>query len=126
MLGAPAERGWLDREELRLELRFEGRTYRGSGTSGWFEHELLEIQASLPEDRFMKCCINCAFSDYSPYGHGVFGNLDCYRDAKAAYLDVKTKGDLLKLMKQVRAAEVQETYLCPAFQRRKLGTGYRG
>jgi hypothetical protein len=125
-LGAPADRGELDRMKLRLELSFEGKTYRGTGTSGWFEHELLEIQASLPEVTFMKCCISCAFSDYSPYGHDVFGNLDCYRGAKEAYLEVKTKRDLFTLRKQARTDEVQETYLCPEFQRRKPGTGYRG
>ena len=59
-LGMPAERGWLDREVLRLTLSVGGKTYQSRGKSGWFEDELLEIQAALPEGVLMKACINCA------------------------------------------------------------------
>ena len=34
----------------------------------------------------MKACINCAISDYSPYGNGLFGNMICFRGNKAGYL----------------------------------------
>ncbi len=73
----------------------------------------------------MKACINCAFSDYSVYGHDIFGNMDCFRHCKAAYLSVKNKGDYMALRCPV-VDRVQETYLCPEFERRTPGTGYRG
>jgi hypothetical protein len=117
------QRDGLSREEVRLTLAFEDQQYSGSGRSEWFEDELLEIQATLPSGVYMKACINCAFSDYSPYGHQVFGDMACYRDNKQNYLAVKTKRDIF----DVRATDtVQETFLCPEFQRRLPGTGYRG
>ena len=119
----PALRDGLNQEEIRLILASAGQEYHGSGRSGWFEGELLEIQAALPSGVYMKACINCAFSDYSPYGHQVFGDMACFRDNKPAYLAFKTKSEYFN----VRAtATVQETYLCPEFQRRVSGTGYRG
>ena len=73
----------------------------------------------------MKACINCSFSDYSPGGHDGFGTLLCFRDNKDAYLAVKGKRDLFQLMHKMTEC-VQETYLCPEFQRRVPGAGYRG
>lgn len=123
ILGVPDEYGRLEREEIHLMLHHAGHDYAGSGESGWFEDELLEIQKALPAGVSMKACINCAFSDYSPYGHGVFGWMECYRDNKAAYRRVRSKADIFR----VRYTEyVQETYLCPEFERRSPGTGYRG
>lgn len=124
-MGEPIGNGSLDREFLRLALRVGGETYQGSGTSGWFEDELLEIQAALPEDVYIKACINCAFSDYSVYGHDIFGDMACFRRCKSAYLAVGNKRDYMGL--QCPAVDtVQETYLCPEFERRRPGTGYRG
>ena len=124
-LGEPAERGMLDREFLRLALTISDETYQGSGTSGWFEDELLEIQVALPDAVYMRACINCAFSDYSVYGHGLFGNMLCFRDQKAAYLAVRDKDGYMDMMDGFTET-VQETYLCPEFERRTPGTGYRG
>jgi hypothetical protein len=124
-LGEPADNGGIDRETLNLSLTVGGNTSNGSGRSGWFEDELLELQAALPEGTYMKACINCAFSDYSPYGHGLFGNLACFRDNKEEYLRVKTKGDIFRVWDTL-TEYVQETYLCPEFRKRRPGTGYRG
>jgi hypothetical protein len=124
-LGTPAERGFLDRESLCLTLTVGADTYRGSGVSGWFEGELLEIQKILPDGMYMKACINCAFSDYSVYGHGLFGGMPCFRNQKGRYLSVKTKDQYMDIMDDY-AQIVQETYLCPEFERRAPGTGYRG
>ena len=91
VLGDPAPNGGLDREQLRIVLEHGGQRVAGPGTSGWFEDELLGIQAQLPEGVFIKACINCLYSDYSPYGHGLFGGMMCFRNLKAEYLKVKTK-----------------------------------
>lgn len=124
-LGVPSGNGSLDHEALRLTLRLGDQTYQGSGTSGWFEDELLEIQAALPDGVYIKTCINCAFSDYSVYGHSIFGDMDCFRRCKAVYLAVQSKSDYMSL-KCPAVESVQETYLCPEFERRTPGTGYRG
>ena len=127
VLGVPGERGGLDKLELRLTLSVDGKEYSGSGRIGYFEDELLEIQNALPENTDIKACITCAFSDYFPAGSGMFGCMGCFRDKKEAYLQVKGKDDLFNLWQTADDAEfVQETYLCPEFQRREPGTGYRG
>jgi len=110
--------------DLRLTLVHDGISYSSSGTSGGFEDELLEIQRQLPAGTFMKACINCAYSDYSPCGQQVFGDMMCFRNKKEQYLKVQSKGDFFQLGKPEQ--DVQETYLCPEFERRIPGTGYRG
>ena len=129
-LGEPLPTGQMDRERLTLRLNVNGRTYASDGKSGWFEDEMLDVQRKLPPGTFMKACINCAFSDYSPYGHGLFGNMICFRANKAGYLALPSganfeKDDYFAVLDTV-SEMVQETYLCPEFERRTPGTGYRG
>ncbi len=90
ILGSPDPKGGLDREELRITLACDRGRFAGSGRSGWFEDELLEIQSQLPDGVHMLACINCLYSDYSPYGHGAFGRMMCFRNLKAEYLAVKS------------------------------------
>ena len=125
VLGDPAPHGAIDREDLHLVLQVDGQTFSSPGTSGRFEDELLGIQVQLPEGVFIKACINCLYSDYSPYGHGLFGGMMCFRNLKAEYLKVTIKDEFWSVHgRQDRL--VQETYLCPEFERRRPGTGYRG
>ena len=124
-LGEPMANGSIDRETLRVSLLTGEKSLTGSGGSGWFEDELLELQAALPQGTFLKACINCAFSDYHPAGHGLFGSMACFRENKQEYLSVKTKADIFRVWDTL-TEYVQETYLCPEFQRRPPGTGYRG
>lgn len=125
VLGAPTERGSLGREHLNLNLCYEGQTYSSRGTSGWFEDEMLHLQAALPEGVSLKACITCGLSDYSPYGHGMFGSLTCFRDNKEVYRKVSDKIGLF-LIWDTHTESVQETYCCPEFEQRKPGAGYRG
>jgi Family of unknown function (DUF6304) len=124
-LGDPIPTGGIDRECLFIELRFGKSEFKSNGLSGWFEDEMLDIQKQLPPNTYMKSCINCAFSDYHPVGHGLFGGLACFRDNKHGYRAVKNKSDLLAIW-NTTTEFVQETYLCPEFERRAPGTGYRG
>lgn len=126
-LGSQAANGGVDDEGLLLSLRVNQKEYRSTGKSGWFEDELLELQRVLPAGAYMKACINCGLSDYSPYGHGLFGWMLCFRDFKAEYHEVKGKSDLFRLMEAVgEPLLVQETFLCPQFEKRQPGAGYRG
>lgn len=124
-LGEPLPTGQMDRERLKVCLAFNGQNYSSEGKTGWFEGEMLDLQVKLPPGTFMKACINCAFSDYSPYGHGLFGLLACFRGNKAGYRAVTCKDDLFDVW-DTMTEFVQETYLCPEFERRAPGTGYRG
>lgn len=129
-LGEPLPTGQMNRERLKLGLAVNGQNYSSEGKTGWFEGEMLDLQGRLPPGTFMKACINCAFSDYSPYGHGLFGNMICFRANKAGYLALPSGDDFSKdayfdVMDTV-SDMVQETYLCPEFERRAPGTGYRG
>ena len=125
VLGHPDDRGGLDREELTLVLVVGDQEYASPGTSGWFEDELLSIERQLPCDTRMKACISCLFSDYNPVGHGLFGDLACFRTAKEAYLQVRNKSDIFEVWDQ-STGYVQETFLCEEFAPRIPGTGYRG
>jgi len=124
-LGAPKANGGLDREELQLELIVENKSFKSCGKHGWFEDELVELHAALPEDMFIKSCFKCAFSDYSPGGFGMFGCMACFRNSKQAYLSLKGKAAYFTLAEEI-AEYVQETYLCPEFEERVPSTGYRG
>lgn len=123
-LGAPAANGGLDEELLVLRLTIGEQTYQSSGGSGWFEDELLELQRKLP-GAYMRACIGCAFSDYSPLGRGLFGGLACFRDSKDLYRRVNSKQALFDAW-DTMSEFVQETHVCGQFERRKPGTGYRG
>lgn len=124
-LGKPLPQGFIENEELQLCLDFDGISYTSCGRHGWFDDELLEIQEALPDRTYLRCCHSCAFSDYHPSGSGLFGNLACFRDNKKAYLKIKSKVDLFEIW-ETRTGYVQETYLCPAFEKRVPGAGYRG
>ena len=103
----------------------EQTTILNDGKTGWFEGEMLDLQRQLPSDCFLKACINCAFSDYSPYGHSLFGWLACFRNNKIGYRDVSCK-DVLFDVWDTMTEFVPETHLCPEFEKRMPGTGYRG
>jgi hypothetical protein len=129
-LGEPLPTGQMDWERLKLGLAVNEKTYSSQGKTGWFEGEMLDLQSRLPPGMFMKACINCAFSDYSPYGHGLFGNMICFRANKTGYIGLPCGEDFSKdayfdVMGTV-SEMVQETFLCPEFERRVPGTGYRG
>jgi hypothetical protein len=124
-LGEPLPTGRMDRERLTLWLKFSRQTYSSAGKTGWFEGESLDLQDKLPPGTFIKACINCALSDYSPCGHGLFGGLACFRGNKASYRAVTSKDDLFDVW-HTMTEFVQETYVCLEFDRRAPGTGYRG
>jgi hypothetical protein len=88
----------------------------------WLEDGVLRLEKELPDTTSLSCCVTCLYSDYSPGGHGLMG-MSCHRDAKTEYLAVRSKTDYWKVPV---TEDVPETYLCPEYQRRIPGTGYRG
>lgn len=105
---------------LCLSVAVGGETFEV--VDDWFEDGLLRLARILPPHAPLMCCVTCLYSDYSPGGHGLIG-MRCHRDAKEQYLAVRSKADYWSVPV---TEEVPETYLCPAYQVRIAGTGYRG
>lgn len=124
-LGRPLPNNARECENLQLELVVNEDRWQSSKGGGDFEIGLLAIQEQLPPGVYVKACINCAFSDYCPGGNDTFGTLACFRGDKQGYRSVHSKADMFVLWKKL-TEYVQETYLCPEFERRLPGTGYRG
>lgn len=124
-LGTPAERGNLSHESVQLRLSFDGVVEHTTKQHGLFESALDELREHLPPGSRLKCCLGCDFSDYSPYGNGLFGTLYCFRTVKDRYRRVASKGDIFDLWDEAAGA-VQETWLCDEWEARAADRGYRG
>jgi hypothetical protein len=124
-LGGSDPRGGLDAESVRLWISEPELRISSTGSSGWFENEMLDLVRQLPDDIRVETCITCGLSDYSPYGHGLFGGLACFRDAKDAYRLVRSKQEIFALWNRL-TEYVQETHHCRQFEDRPKGRGYRG
>lgn len=124
-LGRARANGGLDEELLQLSLTVDEHAFVSSGRSGWYEDALLDLQKQLPLGWYLRICFGCAWSDYSPYGHGLFGGLACFRDHQEGYARVRDKGSLFRVWDTLTGF-VQETDCCPQFKPRTPGTGYRG
>jgi hypothetical protein len=128
-LGKPDERNAIDKEELYLAIIHQGKKYDPKKCVGDFENGLLSLNELLPKPFYIKCCLTCMYSDYSPYGMGLFGSLACFRDVKEQYLELGKDGDvkreLLCFWDQM-TEYVQEIHLCEQYKKRIPGTGYRG
>lgn len=105
---------------LRLTTVVDGKQYEV--IDDLFEDGVLRLDECLPPTASIRCCVTCLLSDYSPGGHGLMG-MSCHRDAKEQYLAVKSKADYWSVP---TTETVMETYLCPEYERRIPGTGYRG
>mgnify|MGYP006928332576 CR=1 FL=1 len=125
VLGEPTANGGLSHERVRLTLRSSLGELVSAGQSGWFEDELLDLNGQLGATAHIMACITCAFSDYSPYGHGIFGDMACFRSCKDRYERVQTKIALFELW-PLLTEFVQETYVCSEYRLRMPGRGYRG
>ena len=125
ILGHQGPRGGLDTEIVRTRLVQPEFTIMSRGDSGWFEDELLSLAAQLPNGFALQTCITCGLSDYSPYGHGCFGCLACFRDVADEYRQVHTKAGIFSIWDRL-TEYVQETHYCQHYEPRPTGRGYRG
>lgn len=115
----------IERVELTIRLPDGRGPFRGMNNGGDFEAELEEVVRALPADVRLLACYTCGLSDYSPLGHGLFQGLACFRDVKDAYRRVASKWDIFNLLPSL-TEYVQETHLCPEWEPRPPGRGYRG
>lgn len=132
-LGRPAANGGLDSEILILTIPFLGHSYQSAPTD-LFEPALLDLHRKFATafpatpahpSPYLKSCFTCAYSDYSPYGQGLFGHLYCFRARKEAYCAAQTKEELLAIWDK-GIPPVQEIDWCEEYRRRPPNTGYRG
>ena len=124
-LGKPNPPFGIDREDVILELKYGDKRISSCGKSGWFEDELLDLHRQFPAGNYLICCYSCAYSDYHPVGHDLFGGMLCFRGNKKEYLAIRTKDEFFDIDKTVTEF-VQEIYKCSEFKIRIPGTGYRG
>jgi hypothetical protein len=120
-----AERGpeRQDPSPKNLHLSLTVADQRCEVDDDWFEDGVLRLdRAARRVGARLVCCVTCLYSDYSPGGHGLMG-MSCHRGAKAQYLAVRSKLDYWSVPV---TEDVMETYLCPEYERRIPGTGYRG
>jgi hypothetical protein len=118
------KRGGIDREELLLILTVAGQCFRSCGRHGFFDDELLEIEAALSDDIYLQCCHYCACANYGPLGSGLFGGIYCFKNSHKRH-SLRGKADLFRGNLEESAPEVQETYLYPEFTFRKPGIAPR-
>lgn len=114
-LGGPRSNGSIEYEKIRLELVLNDKSFISPGENGWFDDELRELNALLPNNAYLKSCYTCAFSTYNPAGYGAFGCLACFRNNKKGFSTIKNKTELLHLFNK-QTETVQETWLCPEYK----------
>jgi len=124
-LGSPTHRGAISHLDVRLGLQWDGVWVSPSTSSQDFEDALAALQKELPAGCRLTICFICGLSDYSPFGHGLFGHMACFREAKVAYRKVDSKQAIFDLWDSMTEF-VQETHCCPEFEPRAPDTGYRG
>lgn len=108
-------------KNLHLALTVGGQRF--DVDDNWFEDGVLRLDRAIHDaGASLTCCVTCLYSDYSPAGQGLAG-MRCHRSAKEQYLAVRSKRDYWSVPV---TEDVLETYLCPEYERRIPGTGYRG
>jgi len=122
-LGKPKSNGGIDFENAIFSLSINNTQFKSK--ADMMEEGLENLQKQFDGKYAFKNCFGCLYSDYSPYGNGFFGSMQCFRDKKEDYLKANDKMDYITLADEGFMA-VQETYLCDDFKPRKKNTGYRG
>lgn len=83
----------------------------------WMEDALIILQDQLPSNIYLKTCLSCKYSNYSPFGNGMFGSIYCFQKIKAKLQSLNDKTDLLDIwtkeaMDKGDIFSVQETFDC--------------
>ncbi len=86
-----------------------------------FEDVLSRLNGMLGEATW-QCCLTCGLSDYSPGGQSLMG-MRCHRDSREEYRACRGKREYWAIPV---TEEVPEFYVCPTWEPRQPGTGYRG
>jgi hypothetical protein len=86
-----------------------------------FEYGLASEFTKSLNIKHIKCCINCKYSEYSPYGSDEYGSLMCFKKSKKAWSKIGYQG--LKKMepwpKILNIEKTQEAFWCNEFKIKK-------
>jgi len=111
----------LDHELTGLTLKISSDTYTVNKKLEWMEDALILLQKQLPVNIYLKTCLSCKYSNYSPYGGGMFGSLYCFKNIKEQLTSLNDKTDLFNIwtkeaMDKGDILDVQETFDCEEHQ----------
>lgn len=100
-----------------LSLKTSFGSFKVEKKLEWMEDALIALQNQLPENMYLKTCLSCKYSNYSPYGNGMFGNIYCFKNLKEELKQVRQKHDLLHIwtaeaVNKGDIFSVQETFDC--------------
>lgn len=104
---------------LQLSTSFGNFEYTKKIT--WMEDDLIALQKELPENIYLKTCLSCKYSNYSPFGNGMFGSIYCFKNLKSKLPHLRDKSDLFNIwtreaMDKGDIFSVQETFDCSEHQ----------
>jgi hypothetical protein len=117
-LGNPAENGGIDDERLSVKLCSADICLETRNSAGSFEEALEDINRQFKSRGYIKTCCFCAFSDYHPAGHGLFGDLACFRTNRDEFVKSASKSELLRIWDK-KAEVVQEIHVCQEFRMKR-------
>lgn len=111
----------LNHEISSLTLNTSSGIYTINKKLEWMEDALLLLQKQLPVNFYLKTCLSCKYSNYSPFGNSMFGSLYCFKNIREQLTSLNDKTDLLNIwtkeaMDKEDIVEVQETFYCTAHQ----------
>lgn len=109
-----------------FSLSVEEEKFTSAQKTLCFEDAMIDISRQMAENYFLKCCVTCQYSDYSPYGSDDYGTMLCFRNYKEDYLKVNSKDDFFEYAGDKDFESRQETYLCGEYEPRRKCSGYRG
>jgi hypothetical protein len=98
---------------LRMSLSIAEASY--TVTSDSFENCLEEIDAALPVDTRLMCCLTCQWSAYQMYSTVLIG-MNCNRDARVEHLAAETRGNKHAVAAVPASEFVPENYLCGSYE----------
>jgi hypothetical protein len=86
-----------------------------------FEYGLNPTFTKIPNVEYIKCCTNCTYSEYSPFGCEDYGDLMCFKNSKEAWEKIGYQG--LKDTENwdnLIIEKTQEAFWCGEFKKRKF------
>jgi hypothetical protein len=116
-LGGPSAHGGIEYENLFLSITAGDLCIDTEGPAGTFEEAFDDIAEQLGSRGMIKTCSFCVNSEYHPAGHGLFGDLACFLEARDELVNADSKCALLAIWER-RTTMVQEVHVCPEFERR--------
>lgn len=99
-----------------LEFEFEGTIYPFERPN--FEYGLASEHTRSLHINHIKCCVNCIYSDYSPFGSDEYGDLMCFKNSKSEWLKIGYKGlkEIQNWNEVLTIERTQEAYWCDEFK----------